>query len=344
MNSKPHPSARATRAFTLIELLVVIAIIAILAAMLLPALSKAKTKAQGISCLNNHRQLMLAWRLYSDDADDSLPFAFGGDDLNSLTPYTWVQGNMKSDPTNTIHFERTPLAKYLGGKNDKVWKCPGDNTKNARSMSMNYLVGGNGLGKTMIAQNLVHQAVLRGCTARFVTASEMLNDLAAQDGSSALASRLRRYAYPTLLAIDEVGYRIELPGKCRIIMPGMRIDCDRIGGQADDELGKTPPQLLLLPLDARLFHHALCIDREGGLGRGELRQSGFTVKDRNRQLIQFVNLVAGGVHRQTFHNDTGNGRIGREFVHCSPEQEPLIEQIGRAHEQQGDQEDTTQDS
>ncbi len=68
------------------------------------------------------------------------------------------------------------------------------------------LIGSNGLGKTMIAQNLVHQAVLRGCTARLVTASEMLNDLAAQDGSSALASRLRRYAHPALLAIDEVGY------------------------------------------------------------------------------------------------------------------------------------------
>ena len=68
------------------------------------------------------------------------------------------------------------------------------------------LLGPNGLGKTMITQNLAHQALLRGDTVRFTTASDMLNDLAAQGSGASLARRLRRYCQPRLLLVDEVGY------------------------------------------------------------------------------------------------------------------------------------------
>lgn len=68
------------------------------------------------------------------------------------------------------------------------------------------LVGPNGVGKSMVIRNLAHQALLRGSTVRFTTASDMLNDLATQDSSAALRRRLGRYCQPKLLCIDEVGY------------------------------------------------------------------------------------------------------------------------------------------
>jgi len=68
------------------------------------------------------------------------------------------------------------------------------------------LVGPNGIGKTLLAKNLVHQAVLRGATARFLTASELLNTLAEQDSSITLQRKLRLFARPALLCIDELGY------------------------------------------------------------------------------------------------------------------------------------------
>src|SRR5205809_3385184 len=86
--------------FTLIELLVVIAIIAILAAMLLPALGRSKLKAQAVQCMNNGRQMMLAWRLFVEENGDKLPSAWRlQDDWMPVGDMTWT-GNPRTDGGN----------------------------------------------------------------------------------------------------------------------------------------------------------------------------------------------------------------------------------------------------
>jgi prepilin-type N-terminal cleavage/methylation domain-containing protein len=148
--------------FTLVELLVVIAIISVLAALLLPALSRARASALGVQSLSNTRQLGLAWQLYADDHQGRLPYNLGGPGGGKSpamkTNANWVNNNLTweldADNTNTATLLEASLGDYTG-KSALIYRCPADYvlhplqrsagwSHRVRSYSMNAMVGDAG--------------------------------------------------------------------------------------------------------------------------------------------------------------------------------------------------------
>lgn len=180
---REHPSAKSPGpiasssgdpAFTLIELLVVIAIIAIIAALLLPALARAKDQGRRVQCMNNERQLALTWMMYASDNNDAL-VANGGRNATSKQPYLWVYGGNHGDKQSLTNYQYLVgrdyalFAPYLRGV--EVYKCPADRSLwpvggklvfELRSYCMNVYVGTRAVNvETPLSLNNTYRVYLK---------------------------------------------------------------------------------------------------------------------------------------------------------------------------------------